>query len=257
MKKQIKRLIEVAKNEVGYLEKASDRNLESKTANAGRENYTKYGKWYGMNGQPWCAMFVSWCADKAGIGRNIIPAHASCTVGIKWFKEHRRWKSRNEYVPCVGDIIYFESANSRHVGIVTECDGKKVYTVEGNTSGDETMTANGGEVAEKSYLLSYSRIMGYGVPNYSREEISVEKEKDNKEGTEMDIDLIREKMTSVAGTGNEHSSWSEEEIRLLTDAGIFNGDGDGNYGWKQCITREAAAKIIINLLRKLDVSDKL
>ncbi len=24
-------------------------------------NRTKYGAWYGMDGQPWCAMFVSYC----------------------------------------------------------------------------------------------------------------------------------------------------------------------------------------------------
>jgi hypothetical protein len=24
-------------------------------------NRTKYGRHYGLNGNPWCAMFVSWC----------------------------------------------------------------------------------------------------------------------------------------------------------------------------------------------------
>jgi hypothetical protein len=27
----------------------------------GVNNDTKYGKWYGLNNQPWCAMYVSWC----------------------------------------------------------------------------------------------------------------------------------------------------------------------------------------------------
>ena len=60
------KIIEVALAEVGYLEKATNAQLDSKTANAGSNNYTKYGKWYGMNGQPWCDMFVSWCAAQAG-----------------------------------------------------------------------------------------------------------------------------------------------------------------------------------------------
>ena len=30
-------------------------------------NITPYGQWYGMNSEPWCAMFVSWCAHYAGV----------------------------------------------------------------------------------------------------------------------------------------------------------------------------------------------
>ena len=55
-------LISVARQEIGYLEKASDAMLEEKTANAGMSNYTKYGRWYGQNGLYWCQQFVSWCA---------------------------------------------------------------------------------------------------------------------------------------------------------------------------------------------------
>ena len=61
--KAIDKLIQIAKNEVGYLEKASNSQLDSKTANAGENNYTKY--WRDIKpdyqGQPWCAAFVSWC----------------------------------------------------------------------------------------------------------------------------------------------------------------------------------------------------
>lgn len=59
--------IAVLEGEVGYLEKASNAQLDSKTANVGDNNYTKYGKWYGSggNGQPWCAQFISWCGYTA------------------------------------------------------------------------------------------------------------------------------------------------------------------------------------------------
>ena len=58
-------LIEVARKEIGYLEKASNAKLEEKTANAGERNFTKYGEWYGGNGNYWCQQFVSWCAYMA------------------------------------------------------------------------------------------------------------------------------------------------------------------------------------------------
>ena len=38
----IDKLIQTADNEVGYLEKSSNSQLDDKTANAGMNNYTKY-----------------------------------------------------------------------------------------------------------------------------------------------------------------------------------------------------------------------
>ena len=60
-------VIQIATNEVGYLEKASNSQLDSKTANAGKNNYTKYNRdynaWGGGGAQPmeWCASFLCWC----------------------------------------------------------------------------------------------------------------------------------------------------------------------------------------------------
>ena len=63
----INKLILIAKNEIGYLEKKNNSQLDSKTANAGSNNYTKY--WRDIKpsyqGQPWCAAFVSWCFMEA------------------------------------------------------------------------------------------------------------------------------------------------------------------------------------------------
>ena len=57
--------IEVLKSEVGYIEKASNNKLDSKTANPGSANFTKYGEWYKSNGVYWCQQFISWCAYMA------------------------------------------------------------------------------------------------------------------------------------------------------------------------------------------------
>ena len=67
----IDKLIQIANAEVGYLEKSSNSQLDSKTANAGTANYTKY--WRDIKpeyqGQPWCACFVTWCFVNA-FGKN-------------------------------------------------------------------------------------------------------------------------------------------------------------------------------------------
>lgn len=57
--------IEVLKSEVGYIEKASNNKLDSKTSNPGSANFTKYGEWYKSNGVYWCQQFISWCAYMA------------------------------------------------------------------------------------------------------------------------------------------------------------------------------------------------
>lgn len=62
----INKIIQTAELEVGYLEKASNSNLESKTGNAGSNNYTKYWRdiYPGYQAQAWCACFVTWVIQK-------------------------------------------------------------------------------------------------------------------------------------------------------------------------------------------------
>jgi hypothetical protein len=151
-------LIHIAESQIGYREKRTNSQLDNFTANAGSGNFTKYGQWYGMNGQPWCAIFISWCANQAGISTNIIPKFASCTIGMNWFKNRGQWADRGSRTPQSGDIIFFGSGNtSNHVGIVTEVDNLRVHTIEGNTSDS---------VARRSYLLTNTWILGYGITNY-------------------------------------------------------------------------------------------
>ncbi|MGD9605699.1 MAG: CHAP domain-containing protein, partial [Bacilli bacterium] len=139
----VKKILEIAIGEEGYVE--------------GTNNDTKYGTWYGMPNQPWCAMFVSWSANQAKISTTIIPKYASVSLGMQWFQEHQLFKLKGSYIPKAGDIIFFKSDGASHTGLVISSDGVKVYTIEGNTSN---------MVAKRNYLLNYSTITGYGTPNY-------------------------------------------------------------------------------------------
>ena len=165
---QIADLIGVATTQLGYKEGNSSSQLSGTVAGSG--NYTKYGQWYGVNPGAWCAMFVSWCANQAGISTSVVPKHSSCDVGMNWFKNKGRWgwakywanqKGYTVYTPVAGDIIYFGTGNlndSTHVGIVYQVDSSYVYTIEGNKSN---------QCKRVSYSLGSSYIYGYGHPSYS------------------------------------------------------------------------------------------
>lgn len=179
------KVIDIALAEVGYLEKASNSNLDSKTENAGSANYTKYardlatypfynGRKYGV---AWCDVFIDWCfvqayGKDAALALTCQPAEAedNCGAGCKYSRDYFKAKGQLYNKPEPGDQIFFynkDKTTISHTGIVYDVDGSKVYTVEGNTSGSSGVVANGGGVFKKSYSLSYNRIAGYGRPAYN------------------------------------------------------------------------------------------
>lgn len=171
MRYDAEQVIEVAGHEIGYLEKATNNQLEDKTANAGRNNFTKYGQARGCNGQPWCDAFVDWCFIKAygkeGAHRLLHGFSNYTPTSAGFFKSDGLWAVSK---PKKGDVIFFKNAQRIcHTGLVYRVDGSRVYTIEGNTSAGSAVVPNGGGVCQKSYLINNNRIAGYGRPNYSEE----------------------------------------------------------------------------------------
>lgn len=171
-----RKVIEIALGEVGYLEKASDRELYDKTANAGDRNYTKYGKeMHAIEPSimdypaPWCDAFVDWCFYQAyGIEeakRLLGGGFDDYTIGsARLYQNMRAWHTEK---PQIGDQIFFRNAaRIYHTGLVYDVDSAYVYTVEGNTGGGSGVIANGGGVWKKKYRLGDASIAGYGRPGY-------------------------------------------------------------------------------------------
>lgn len=181
------KLIEIATAEVGYLEKASNSNLDSKTGNAGSRNYTKYARdlakisgFYNgnKNGYAWCDVFVDWCFVQAfGVAEaKKLLNHGQYGAGCVYSSQYFRNINRFYQAPKVGDVIFFGSKGEEyHTGIVYKVDSDYVYTIEGNTSGASGVIANGGGVCKKSYKINYYKITGYGRPNYDKEPVAEEK----------------------------------------------------------------------------------
>ncbi|MBQ8570261.1 MAG: CHAP domain-containing protein [Kiritimatiellae bacterium] len=177
----VEKVIEIAKAEIGYLEKASNSNLDSKTLNAGRNNFTKYagdldnipGFYNGKkNGYPWCDCFVDWCFVKAyGVDnakKLLCQPNKSLGAGCQYSMNYYKTKGQLKTTPKIGDQIFFKDSSGEvnHTGLVYDVDKTYVYTIEGNTSSASGVVANGGGVFAKKYMLGYNRIAGYGRPAY-------------------------------------------------------------------------------------------
>lgn len=158
---------ELLDNQVGYLEKRSNANLDSKTGNAGYGNYTKYSRdvnnWglMGCQGQPWCATYQFWICVKTFGKAKALEIMGNGFYNCNSVKAHSRSKGTWHSSPKVGALVIFR--NGAHIGRVIRISGNTIYTNEGNTSsgGLNHVEANGGCVAEKSYTIGNSQIDGY------------------------------------------------------------------------------------------------
>ena len=176
-------VIRAAQAELGYKEKG--------------ENRTKFGEWYGMNGQPWCAMFVSWSANKAGIPTSIIPKYASVKDGFSRIKKMGATKIDKFSDAKAGDIFFNVNGGS-HTGLVEGWDGKKLRTIEGN-SGDK--------VSAREYSPGDSAVDYIYRPNYA-----------NKSGSSV-------KISDVTKDGIDPSSYANTRgsngMKPMSKYGMF------------------------------------
>ena len=135
----------------------------------GANNDTTFGKWYGLNNQPWCAMSASKMYYDAGAIKavaNTKKGFASCDAWLKYLAKN------NQIVPIgqaqAGDLVFFQfdaDAQPDHVGIIKGHNRlrKYLYTYEGNTCADKA----GNQANGDGYYLkkrTYATIMAIARP---------------------------------------------------------------------------------------------
>ena len=162
------KVITIAKGYVGYHEKASGKSLESKAANSGSANYTKFNK-YMHRIQPsnmdypaaWCDAFVDYCVLEAAGFDKSKAKHVLCGDFDDYTVRSAQLyinAGRYDKKPKRGDQVFFKNSSGIcHTGLVTEVTTLMVHTVEGNS---------GNAVKTHSYLKTSPRIAGYGHPRY-------------------------------------------------------------------------------------------
>ncbi len=123
----------------------------------GANNATVFGEWYGMQNQPWCAMYISWCFKEAGLSELVAAqsekGFASCAIGLRWFTQNKQLVTVIQARP--GDIAFYGSSQdgkAHHVGLVVENhlnknNPEKSYLMcyEGNTSSDSKGSQRDGD----------------------------------------------------------------------------------------------------------------
>lgn len=145
-------IVKVANSQIGVKESPYN-NVKYNTWFYGREVKDKNSR---DTSHAWCVVFISWCADRAGISTDVVPKTAGVGSIMNFYKNAGRYKTRSSgYVPKVGDIAIF--GNGSHAGIVVACDGKTVSIVEGNYSDS---------VKLNTYKVGTRTISGYCTPNY-------------------------------------------------------------------------------------------
>lgn len=149
-----KDVIKVAEAELGYHEKASNSKLDDKTANSGSANYTKYARdlnkagYFGgsLQGQAWCAMFVSWVFLNACGGDKAKAMALQCmtgsgSAGCGYVYRYYLAKNRVFDTPQPGDqFIVYNVADKTydHTGLVKSVGKDSFVSIEGNKNNEVT-----------------------------------------------------------------------------------------------------------------------
>ena len=169
----VQRVLEIARAEIGYREKASNASLDDKTANAGGANYTKYARdldaiphFYNgpKNGYAWCDVFYDWLMVQAfgpELAKEMLcqpadSAGAGCSFSALYYRQAGQFFDRD---PQPGDQIFFtyQTGEVSHTGIVNAVGATNLVTIEGNSSDGVNM---------RTYQKSDRSIYGYGRPRW-------------------------------------------------------------------------------------------
>ena len=107
-------------------------------------NCTPFGAWFGLDGVPWCNIFVSFCFS-VGAGTTIAAGFhgAGCTARgcayvpttEAWLRATGMWLGR--VPPSPGDLAVYnwDGGPPDHIGIVESSDGDTFAAIEGNADG--------------------------------------------------------------------------------------------------------------------------
>jgi len=233
----VERVIEIARRELGQTESPSG------------SNNTPYGAAYGLQGQPWCVIFLWWLFREAGESAAFFGGAktASCGTLLRWYREQGQTVPVEQVQP--GDIVilnFHGTQDTEHCGLVVDYSLRVspktgapefVVTIEGNTSKAGSQD-NGGMVCEK--VRYWWQIVAVCRPKY--------KEDGPSSGPSDHLPPGEGKETGDDVTGH----WAEKAIRWCMETGLMQGYEDGTFQPDKPVTRAELATVLdrLGLLEK-------
>lgn len=207
--KQVEKILKTAAAEIGY--------KEAKT------NKTKYGKAYGLDGQPWCVIFQWWVFQQACLPLLFCGGSklASCSAVRNYAIGQKQWVTSN-YQP--GDLVIFDftgkKTTTNHIGLIESVSGNTLTTIEGNTSsGSAGSQSNGDGVYRRQRNVSL--VVGAYRPDYGAVTIPAAKKE------------VKKILVSCTQVESGVSGNVVKAVQLLLNANIdANLSTDGEYGPK-------------------------
>lgn len=230
-------VIEYAKSQIGYHEKATNKDLDDFLANAGDGNWNKYARdldnipgfynFTGKNSHPWCDIFVDFCfchVYGTFIGLQLLcqplqSAGAGCQYSAQYYEKQGRFFVND---PQPGDQIFFDYGSGiNHTGIVVDVNKFAIITVEGNSDN---------KVQQCSYPHSANYIAGFGRPNWEMDG-ELEPFPDDPEPEPQTTTVEVTAVVPVIHYGDE-SDWVKVMQTLLISKGFYCGwyGADGEFG---------------------------
>lgn len=200
-----------------------------------------FNKWYGAPGQAYCAMYVSYCCNRAGISTNIVPRLAYVPYEYEWFLKRGRWHSKSSgYKPQPADLVIF--GTNSHIGFVEKVSGTTLYTLEGNTT-PAGNTASGDGVYRKQRGMYSDWVKGYCSPAYVEEE-------------EVDLATFKNLYNQMKKEWQDNDATNHAEMAEAREwakkNNIITGTSSGVYSWQDIPTREQLATMLYRFAKMMD-----
>lgn len=161
---------------MGYLEHADGQLLGVYQANIGKGGCTVFADMVkaacgrDLSRLPWCVTFVYAVFIEAYGLEKTRGLLGSPQPGSRklWRRLRRKGLTRDkDYIPQAGDLVFCTNGGKRiqHVGIVIDCNGETVTSIDGNTVDDtgHFEPQEGGAVARRVRELDSPVIVGYGA----------------------------------------------------------------------------------------------
>ena len=169
------------------------------------------------NGFSWCACFYV-CGIMETYGQDLgmkllyLPKESlAAGCGKNEAQAYYSNKGKLFKAPQIGDQVFF---GTQHTGAVVEVSGNRFWTIEGNTSGGNTIIANGGGVHKKGPYTVQSNYT-FGRPDWKLIDNNY------KEPINYNASLIKEN-----DYGPDVIELQEQLIKLGYDLGMSGADGD-------------------------------